>query len=210
VLSRVQRGLERLYRVETELAVDDYVIGAAQREKLGLSRMPREQLLFTQDEEGLSLGLFVDEEVLSNLERDDPSERLHDGNLQDFLFVVEGVSHFVLLAWRARHDRQVSGLELELQAEVDKYVTCLLTWEEAPSRSRRLRQRLFVDMELDDDLDDEERDRYLQANDNAYRYSRSLEERYVRPRRIGEMLAELRRFYRMPLRAKLEHIQLAA
>ncbi len=35
---------------------------------------------------------------------------------------LEGVSHFVYLAWNAGHDKPVSLLELEMQAEVDKYV----------------------------------------------------------------------------------------
>lgn len=210
MLGRVQRGLESLYRVSTELDVDDFVIDAATRGAFPLPRHAREQLLVAHTDDGLELGLFVDHRALANLARNDPAHRLDTGNLGDFLLAVEGVSHFVYLVWRARAALQVSQLELELQAEVDKYVTCLLTADADGTVSERLRRLLFDHVELADELDDTELDRYRAANENARRYSASLERRFVAPRRVPEMLAELRRFYRLPLAGKLEHISQAA
>jgi hypothetical protein len=207
MLARLQRGLERLYRIETELEVTDFVIGAEVREQLGVARVPREQLLVAEEEGEVSVGLFVDERALSNLEVNDPSHRLDDRNLGDFLLAVEGVSHFVYLIWRARHDHRVTALELELQAEVDKYVTCLLCG--SPDRSAELRRRLFEHVTFEDDLDAEELVRYRTANSNALRYSGSLERRFVRAGRIADMLGELRRFYRLPLDGKLDLIRAA-
>ena len=204
MLQKLQRGLEKLYRIQTDTCVSDFLIDAGTREQLGVARSPREQLLVTEDGDGLAVGLFVDDAALSNLERHDPGRRLDDRNLGDFLLAIEGVSHFVYLTWRATHDARVSALELELQAEVDKYVTCLLCGDGGASRSADLRRRLFDDIVFEDDLDHEERDRYRVANANVYRYSASLERRYVRTARITAMLDELRRFYRMPLDGKLE------
>lgn len=210
MLARLQRGLEHMYRIETRARVGDFVIDADMRERMGLTRLPREQLLLAETDGELEIGLFVDERALDNLERRDPSRRLDDANFGDFLLAVEGVSHFVYLVWRARADQPVSALELELQAEVDKYVTCLLTRGADPDDSDTLRRRLFEQFEYADDLDSEERDRYRAANSNAARYSASLEQRFVRRRRIADMLAELRRFYRMSLSAKLDFIGQAA
>ena len=207
MLARLQKGLERMYRIETELSVDDFVIGDQARRELGVERAPREQLLVSGDDGEVSLGLFVDERALSNLEQNDPSLRLDDRNLGDFLLAVEGVSHFVYLTWRALHDHRVSALELELQAEVDKYVTCLLCGH--IDRSAALRRRLFEEFTFEPDLDDEERVRYRTANSNAQRYSASLERRFVQAGRITDMLGELRRFYRLPLDGKLDHIRAA-
>ena len=207
MLARLQKGLERMYRIETEVSVDDFVIDERARCQLGVARAPREQLLVSDDGGEVSLGLFVDERALSNLAENDPAEQLDDTNLGDFLLAVEGVSHFVYLTWRARHDHRVSALELELQAEVDKYVTCLLCGH--IDRSAELRRRLFEEFSFEPDLDDEERARYLTANSNAQRYSASLERRYVVAGRIAEMLSELRRFYRLPLDGKLDHIRAA-
>lgn len=207
MLARLQKGLERMYRIETEVSVDDFVIDERARRELGVARAPREQLLVSGDGDEVSLGLFVDQRALCNLERHDPSHRLDERNLGDFLLAVEGVSHFVYLTWRARHDHRVSALELELQAEVDKYVTCLLCGH--VDRSAELRRRLFEEFSFEPDLDDEERDRYRTANSNAQRYSASLERRFVNAGRIADMLGELRRFYRLPLDGKLDHIRAA-
>lgn len=207
-LARVQRGLEQLYRVDTGVAVDDFVIDEPTRDGLVTERRPREQLLVVEEAGEMSLALFVDPAALANLARRDPSHTLDDHNLGDFLLAVEGVSHFIYAICAARIDRKVSQLELELQAEVDKYVTCLLVTD--PVRSTEWRARLFGDACYEPDLDHDESQRYRAANDNAHRYATFLETEFVARRRIPEMLRELRRFYRLGLAAKLATIATAA
>jgi hypothetical protein len=209
-LGRVQRGLEALYRVETGVEVGDFVVGPVQRDALAPARRPREQLLVCESDGEMALALFIDPAALANLTRADPARRLGDHNLGDFLLAVEGVSHFVYAVWCARAARPVSQLELELQAEVDKYVTCLLVGAPEVAASAALRQRLFADAIYDDDLDDDEHARYRAANDNAQRYAGWLEQAFVVPRKIPEMLGELRRFYRLGLAGKLAAIARAA
>jgi hypothetical protein len=209
-LWRVQRGLEELYRVDTGVEIGDFVVGAELRDALVAARRPREQLLVCEAEGELALALFIDPRALANLSSHDPARRLGDHNLGDFLLVIEGVSHFIYAIRCARAERPVSQLELELQAEVDKYVTCLLATEPGAEVSAALRRRLFGDAAYEPDLDHDERDRYRAANDNAQRYAAYLEQAFVVPRRIPEMLAELRRFYRLGLAGKLGSIARAA
>jgi hypothetical protein len=205
-LLRVQRGLESLYRVDTGVEVGDFVVGAELRDALVAARRPREQLLVCEADGELALALFICPRALANLASHDPARRLGDHNLGDFLLVVEGVSHFIYAIRCARAERPVSQLELELQAEVDKYVTCLLTTAPDAEVSAVLRRRLFGDVAYDADLDRDEHSRYRAANDNAQRYAAWLERAFVARRRIPEMLAELRRFYRLGLAAKLAAI----
>jgi hypothetical protein len=210
VLARVQRGLEALYRVETQLDVDAFVVGEDQRDQaLGRQkRRAREQLLVSQSGEDLSLGLFLDGEALANLRRHDPAGGLSDNNFWDFCLAVEGVSHFIYVALCAARDRSVTALELELQAEVDKFVSCTLLQGERDTAE--LRGRLYEQFLWAHDLDADERDRYRVANDQARRYSLSLERRYLSRCRVDDMLDELRRFYRLGLQEKLQHIAQAA
>jgi hypothetical protein len=198
ILSRLQLGLEALYRVRTNLRVDAFVIDEEQRGHAGVARAPREQLLVREEAGELGLGLYIDGAALANLERNDPSRRLDDANFADFCVALEGVSHFVYLALCAAGHRRVTALELELQAEVDKFVCCVLLQGRDPG----LRGRLFADVRFADDLDADERDRYRAANAEAARYAAGLERRFVREARVPDMLAETRAFYRLDLEGK--------
>jgi hypothetical protein len=98
---------------------------------------------------------------------------------------------------------------LELQAEVDKFACCALLATRGGSpggRTLRLRRRLYDDVTFAGDLDDDEHDRYRAANAEARRYTFALDERYVAPDRMGDMMTELRWFYRQGLEGKLGHI----
>jgi hypothetical protein len=202
VLARIQLGIEALYRVETRLSIDAFVIDEETRGATAPERAPREQLLVREMEGELGLALFVDAAAIATLERHDPSRGLSDRNFSDFCLAVEGVSHFVYVAFCAAADRSVSPLELELQAEVDKYACCTLI----AAGQLNLRRRLYGDVSFADDLDDGERARYRTANSQANRYASTLEHRFVAAARTPAMLAELRDFYRMDLPRKLGHI----
>jgi hypothetical protein len=208
----MQLGLEALYRIRTEVDIADFVLDEASRSQLHQTRRPREQLLVSggSGEGDLELGLFICEGALQNLAANDPGHRLGDHNWQDFLLVLEGVSHFVCVVFRAQHGRTVSALELELQAEVDKYVTCLLLGGPDAAASAELRERLFRGFRFHDDLAPDELGRYREANARAAAYAESLEERFVRTHRAAEMLAELRRFYRLGYAEKCDVIAQAA
>ncbi len=211
VVAELQQGLERMYRIDTELDVRDFLIDEHARDAMAPTRTPREQLLVAETGGELELGLFVCKTALENLAARDPRDGLDDGNLADFCLTLEGVSHFVYLAWRARARRQVSAFELELQAEVDKYVTCVLLLQPRGARAAAaLRPRLFDAFLLEPGLDDEERDRYLVANSNARAYAARLESRYVARGALLEMLDELRWFYRLGVNEKLGHIATAS
>jgi len=185
VLARIQLGLEALYRVDTQLSIDAFLIDAATRDATTRSaaRAPREELLIREAEGELGLALFVDAAAIATLERHDPAHGLSDRNFTDFCLAVE-------------------PLELELQAEVDKYACCALIAADVPD----LRRRLYADVRFADGLDGGERARYETANSEAGRYAHVLERRFVTPARTLDLLAELRGFYRMDLSAKLGRI----
>jgi hypothetical protein len=206
----IQKGLERLYRIDCGLDVRDFLLGEEERGSI-VGRGPREQLLVQHDEDGLWLGLFLDPRVLRNLEDHDPRRQLDDRNLSDLCLSVEGVSHFLYVVWRARQEHPVSPLELELQGEVDKYATCLLTLlGQRDGPPPELWQALFARFALDGALSVEERERYLTANQQAGRYAEELDRCFVKEHRLDALLAELRFFYRLGWREKVERIALIA
>lgn len=165
----------------------------------------REKLLVYEDEEGLNLSLYLDENVLSHFDRHDPFEQLDEQNIQEFCLVLEGISHFIYLVWNASHDRSVTLLEMELQAEIDKFIMltdCLEQQTTAPMQSQLLRL-LFESNRYHADLDYEQAKRYRDATAFARRYCQRLKARYPGRRNRNGLLAELRRFYRLRRREKL-------
>lgn len=159
----------------------------------------------------MAVSLYLDPALIERLSREDPTERLHGGNVADCWAALEGVSHFLCVAWHADHDRPVSLLELEMQAEVDKYVVSYwLMQRQAPRRfPAELRWLLFDRARIDPQLADGRESLYRRASRYAEKYCRGIE-RDLRSERIGaeqEVLARLRRFYRLPGARKLAHIE---
>ncbi len=201
----VQRHLESLYALEPEAPVTDYLVSADAVRHLpgGGSRT-----LVAQQGDEVSVGVVLDETVGAGLERSDPRDRLDGSNLGPFSTLTEEVSHFLYVLFRARGDRPVTQLELELQGEVDKYLVVLFfrgLYEEG-ALSERLRQLLFARYELAAGLSVESSERYHEASRLANRYCGWLEARYLKRRSREALARETRRFWRLGQREKLETI----
>jgi hypothetical protein len=207
ILAHLQRTIEELHAVETDLDVRAYVVDEETRRAIPGARDLPEQLFVREDDEGLELALFIDPRVVEALERDHPEQRLHAGNLNSYCIALEGVSHFVLVAWRALRGWPVSALEMEIQAEVDKFVSA---WQllEAQGRSRHaaaqlLRRQLFESYQLQDDVPPDESSRYHTATRVAKRFCAGLARRFGRDRDHRRIHRQVRDFYRRGLAEKL-------
>lgn len=211
LLDALKRELEGIYEIQVPLLVQDYLI----TDRDAISRLATappadsdEVLYLVEDDDGAALSLFIDESVMRRLAADDPREELHDGNLADFCTALEGVSHFTYLAWRASHDHSVTELEMEVQAEVDKFVTSAMLFgrQSAGRVPEFLSQRLFQGASFLPGLERHRRVRYERANDYAGRFCEALERRYIRGCEGAALTRELRRFYRLNQQQKLRHI----
>ena len=184
--ARVQDALERVYRLDRIADVEDY---------LSEEGADREALLVRQAEDG-AIELRLCLPVIQP-----------DASLDAICQVIEGVSHFVYVAERARLHRETTQLELELQAEVDKWVVLAesIGAYDAP-RSAALRERLYERVAFEHDEQTEIGQRYRTANDAAHRFVRRLEREYLsrEPReRVVELRHELRRFFHVGQEEKL-------
>ena len=189
---RVQAGLERVYRLDRVADVGDFLHGAEAGE--------REALLVREVADG-------DLEVTLRL----PQLEEGDANLDALCQIIEGVSHFVYVAWNTGHDKPVTLLELELQAEVDKYVLgAWLLREQGQGRfPRELHRALFERAHVDPVAAAGRVGLYQMASTYAARFCRRVAATLER-RRFGvtrDLMAELRRFYRWGNLRKLRHIE---
>jgi hypothetical protein len=127
------------------------------------------------------------------------------GDLDGYCQLIEGVSHFVVVAERARRELPVTQLELELQAEVDKFVLLALAQRRFEAmRARRLHARLYEAIRFCDPPGTEPGDRYRLANGLAARYVRRLADRYAARGKFGAMRVALARFHGAGQAEKLE------
>ena len=212
LLSQLQGLLAGLYDAPAEHDVGDYLITDAARAGAlqGAARPPTDEQLLIAESDGLvEISLYLDGTVLQRLADRCPLRQLSDENLADYCTALEGVSHFHYVVWSVVRGRSVSLLELELQAEVDKYASALrLTLGQRDGRfPSELFNRLFDRVGFLPHLTGAERGRYEEAHHFAAKFCRRLEDRFLRRRsaRPEAMLAELRTFYRLGRHAKLRH-----
>lgn len=211
ILSRMQSLLARLYDVHIEHQAQEFLVSdRRQLERLlghEAANVSDEHVFIVPGDDGVSVGLFIERAVLERLSQHDPLESLSEQNLQDFCTALEGVSHFHYLLWSLSRGRGVSLLELELQAEVDKYTSALalLMQQRGGEFPHALHAAMFDRVSFVPQLDPEVRRRYEEANRHAARYCRSLDERFLRRRRSRPeaWVAELRQFFRAPHQQKL-------
>lgn len=167
-----------------------------------------EKLFIAEGEGEANVSLYLESRLLERLERNDPLVELNRDNLQDFWTAFEGVSHFTYYAWNAQLEKPVTLLELELQAEVDKFVaTTLLLLRQGGRRPLGLHRWLFDLPRFDERLGREELERYRRANRYAGKYCRRLPPALTHGPSGEAVLRELRRFYRLSQTSKIEHIE---
>jgi hypothetical protein len=132
-------------------------------------------------------------------------------NIADFWTALEGVSHFSYLMWNAGHDRGVSQLDLELQAEVDKYIASfwLLRSQHPGHRPRELHHLLFACTQVNSRLPPATQHLYAAASGYAARFCAVLQSSLLsnRPALRRRAVAVLRRFYRMGSAGKRRYIE---
>jgi len=211
VLRGMQTLLGRLYDVEVRYDVYDFLVtdrGAFSGVEND-SRALDEALLLAESADGAGVALYLDPQLLRRLDAANPLGELTEDNLADYCTALEGVSHFVYAMWRLGRDAPVSLLELETQAEVDKYAATvfLIADQQGGTFPSQVHPRLFDRVRFDERLEPEQYDRYRTAHRCAAQYCRRLERRFVQrgQARIEALLRELRKFYRLGSTAKLRH-----
>lgn len=210
MLSALQKHLSDIYQVEPGYDVNDFLVTDPTLAKIlgGNSLIPNtdESVLLAQDDDGMALSVYLDSRMLGRLDRDNPMQTLKTSGLNDLWTVLEGVSHFNYLVWSAGRDRTVTLLELEMQAEVDKFIS---TWLMAQNQdgcelATRLHGWLFDRVRFKPELSEDEHERYKTANNYAARFCHGLVKRLLDDR--SKTLYELRRFYRLTQTDKISHI----
>lgn len=199
VLNTLQRVIQNVYEIDLAQSVADFTTSdAGFAQQYGTEHQPMEQLIFREDGDDVDVSLYLDERVVNALDSFDAGRM----PINMVCLAVEGVSHFVHFCWRSQYKIDVSLLELEIQAEVDKYVL-LTDLYGKQGMHRRLFERYLYQGGMNRQL----RERYKSANRFAAKYCRKLEKDFIRHGKTDQMLNELRRFCRKTQREKIYSIE---
>lgn len=208
MIGRVQEHLEAIYGITCAARAEGFVVDTEAAVQLGATGRCEEELLVHEAEGELEMALYLAPALLHRLEPywSGPLDSMLERELDGFCQLAEGVSHFLYVAHTATHGRTVSLLELEAQAEVDKFALCLLhRWGDGVEAwAEELLGRLFDRVSYRERLSEAERWRYEEAN----RLSRNFCSRlmgHVTGRRLERLLTDLRYAYRLGAEAKLRH-----
>lgn len=185
-----QDWLQELYCLPSMPPVDAFLIEG--RTVNG----PTENLLLREVADTMELGLYLDSDIVERIQRRGGFDNFAYQSLEDFWTVLEGVSHFVCLGWHAKQEREISALDLEIQAEIDKYVTALEFARQCGlgDLAESLHEHLFLSWRTADGMNDALAERYFRASEIAARYCRYLR-RHENPLALRK---ELREFFRLP------------
>jgi len=214
----LQQRLCDIYALEAHVDASDFVVDDAGRADLRARfghavDVGREALLLREvppppppdvGEPELWLALLLEDALATAQPHDDAA-------LDPWCAALEGVSHLVYVVDRAQTGRSVSMLELELQAEVDKFVGVWSSRREAGQRADpdAIWRRLFSGFRIEA-ADADAVARYATASAFAGRYCRYLSARFMGERGLSGLWPELRRFWRMGCAEKLGHIEARA
>jgi len=184
-LLEVVRGLiERTYRLRTGLTeIGPFVIGDAGyrlfyatgtgERAIGSAEGGEAKTLVREGTDGVTACIYFPDAMIRHLESHPPLRGIGEENVGAFATFVEEIDHLLLIAERSLGRRPVSLFELELHANVSKYLVLARflagrTGRLGEDGRRWLRHRLFPGVEFCDE-DQAVRERYHDAERWAVR-----------------------------------------
>ena len=201
MLRLIQDHLQAIYQIQAPDVRPFLVDAEAVSGLLGPDLRPTDEwVLVRQDGDDVDLAVYIAQEHLTRLRTMDSPGQAVEQCFSSFCAATEGISHFLMLIDRARREEPVRMLELELQAEIDKFVSA---WLHHPSRSRQLLRQLFHDASLSAGLSPIERSRYREAGRLAALYCAHLE---ALPHRAA-VLTAVRKFWRGSALQRMERVR---
>ena len=219
LIKELQRKIEKTYALDTGITnIEQYIIGdkgyeefyAKEKIRTVVNSHSGAKVLIRDAGETLKVSIYYPDELIRELESNDPRLSLHDGNVDLCASFVEELDHFLFIAQNYKQNRPFSLLELELQANVTKYLV-LKYFIALQNKSIKLskfdkeyiRYHLFYKRKYDIE-DTSERKRYEDAEKFGMMYIKHID---LLPQE--DRLRDLRQFSRMTCPSKIRHIQSA-
>ncbi len=217
LIKDLQRKIEKTYALDTGIAnISRFVIGDIGFNMLYGNDEPSNtvngayygaRVLLRYIGNDLKALIYFPDRLIKTLEENDPRFGINDDNIDACAGFVEELDHLLFIAQHYKLNRPFSLIELELQANVTKYLT-LKYFVALQNRSKRLRSidkeyikyHLFY-KRVYDISDPSERERYEVAGFLGMLYTE-----YIDTLSYEDRLRDLRQFCRMTFATKASYI----
>lgn len=218
LIKELQRKIEKTYGMDTGIAnIEQFVIGDMGYKIFYANEEIRRvvdsinsgaQTLIRDCGKIIKVSIYYPDKLIKILEENDPRFGIHDGNIDAFASFVEELDHFLFITHNFKFNRPFSLLELELQANITKYLV-LKYFMALQNRALRLtnfdkeyiRHHLFY-KRIYDIRNASELERY----EDAKRFS-MIYIRFIDMLPSEDRLRDLRRFSRMACTSKISYIR---
>ncbi len=200
MIQQTQKILESIYQLPQVELAENYLINQNQLQYFLGHEHPYchadEVVVSSYDGSELEIGIFFHQKILNNLKNPTLIQKLN---------VIEGISHYLLLSYKFQQNIALTRLELEMQAEIDKF----LYYSLSDQRTKNYEQSfnvLHVPINLES-LNPEQQQLYQHANQLAKKYCHYLLKKFLARKTHDALLCEIRNFYRMPYAQKICYIE---
>ena len=175
ILNDIAHALSELYALERLPDVGEFYItqpmyDAYCAEQPHLNTTAREALIIEATPAATHVGLYIDPHIVATLTAHNPIHSLDHSNFDTACVAIEGVSHLLCAWWKLQREIPFTLLELELQAEIDKYLLCSSWIRQQGGSATLLLSQLFERYTLLGGMSASEAQRYHRASQLAFRY----------------------------------------
>lgn len=207
-VSKIDHALKTLYQLTHRLQAKDFLVKISQSSESKVSnRLGKGSLLISQPKvDDLEIAIYLHPkilDVLSHFSKWPRSEWTFE-QFEAFTVAVEEISHFNYLVERAQKNQSVSGWELELQSEIDRFVIAFMVQKhqrKLPSFDE-LFERHFSNFTWDASISKQDLARYEDAHRFAKNWVAKLRPAFQHPKKWPWLVNQLRTFYHAPREEK--------
>lgn len=235
-LQQTQNNLERVYDLNLEADISDYLIDEKRaRQSIdwdifysqlsehykdadsniemtinGCVIINEEQDTALRDYKGVGLGIYLDEKIVSCMEENNPYETIDNANFKQYQTLLEEVSHIVYAMNGIKYQKPFTKLEQELQACVDQFI---LTIFNVGRLNKGAIPKAYIDYFTNPDTDVEPymnhefKERYETASRTGAKYCKHLYEYYLRNFDQNLFRQEVNDFYRRTQNSKIRRVE---
>ena len=234
-LQRVQKSLEKLYDMNLDVDISDYLVDEERAKQsmdwdafysqLSFENMTQESeitingcVIINEEQghglpeyNGVGLGLYLDEDVVSCIEEQDPYKAIDNTNFKQYQTLLEEASHLIYAMNGIKYQKPFTKLEQEIQACVDQFI---LTVFNVGRLNKGAIPKGYIDYFTNPDIDVEShmnsefRERYETASRTGARYCKHLYESHLRNFNPKLFNREVCEFYNETQNGKIRRVDI--